>query len=138
MRTVAFDFSIFLAPFSITLLSYFVLRARMRMKRQKRTHYHKDKNFFHSDLSIQHQFSLHVCGRNGDRNTAVASARASVASLKPMRVKKTEYNIALVRVKETAVCVAKSASSRVDDALYNREQGFYVPTLIHSRRLGVN
>jgi D-lyxose ketol-isomerase len=27
---------------------------------------------------------------------------------------------------------------RVDDALYNRGQGFYVSTLIHSRRLGVN
>lgn len=82
-----------------------------------------------------------MCGRNGDRNTPVASARASsllYLCTYFVRVKRITYNSTFVWMKWKILWVAKSASSRVEDALYNRGQGFYVPMLIHSRRLGVN
>lgn len=36
------------------------------------------------------------------------------------------------------VALPSESSISVDDALYNRGQGFYVPMLIHSRRLGAD
>lgn len=75
-------------------------------------------------------------GRKGDRNSAAltrASSDAGSARDKDAVEKASETE------RNGDGCEAGwNQHHRVDDALYNRGQGFYVPTLIHSRRLGVN